>query len=185
MAKKIEIKHGAVALIDVDGVLADFNGGLERILKRTYGLTPSDDLNLHAGRQTECYDDRDRGLVLSVMRQPGFCAGLPVIEGAHKAVGFFRDAGCSVVFLTAPMIDGPAWCSERIAWLESHFNASPKDIIFAHRKDLVNGDFFIDDFKLNIDAWQATHPDKPTFWINPYPGPYPSIKDVTSAFKRS
>jgi 5'(3')-deoxyribonucleotidase len=50
------------------------------------------------------------------------------------------------------------WEKARRRWLMKHFGATTDNIIFTGRKELIDGDVFIDDHDKNIFAWQTEYP---------------------------
>jgi 5'(3')-deoxyribonucleotidase len=88
----------------------------------------------------------DRAAKISNPDAPGFFLALePDVEG----VRLFRDllaAGHDCLFAsTSPWASPHAWTEKRL-WVERHFGAAGhKRLQLTHRKDLLRGDFLIDD----------------------------------------
>lgn len=113
-----------IIYIDMDGVLADFNAGVEN----------------HPLKDVAPYE-KDPDLI------PGLFANLPVIRGALDAVSQLDKDGRYELFVlsTAPWNNPSAWTDKRL-WLEKHFgDIFRKKLILSHRKDLLMGDYLIDD----------------------------------------
>lgn len=141
-------------LVDCDGVLAQF---LDHVLIELNDILSTshviDDIT-----QWEMYDalnvpEAVRRQVDDIVMQPGFCACLPSIAGAREGLDALRDAGHKVYCLTTPF-KGSHWMPERVHWLRKHMGFNRKEVIFCHAKELVQGDFLIDDKVENLQAWE-------------------------------
>lgn len=107
---------------DMDGVLADFESGLAKVdesIKKKY----------------EGYYDEI----------PGLFSLMEPVNGAIEAVKELAKHYDVFILSTAPWKNPSAWTDKRI-WIEKYF----KDIFYkrmfiTHRKDLVMGDYLIDD----------------------------------------
>ena len=106
----------------MDGVLADFESGLERVddaVKKEY-----------EGHYDEI---------------PKLFSLMSPMDGAVKAVKVLSKHYDVFILSTAPWKNPSAWSDKRI-WVAKHFkNVFYKKIILTHRKDLVMGDYLIDD----------------------------------------
>ncbi len=110
----------------MDGVLADFESGLERV----------DDAvkNEYEGRYDEI---------------PGLFSLMTPIAGAIEAVETLSQHYDVFILSTAPWGNPTAWIDKRI-WVEKYFkDIFYKRMIITHRKDLVHGDYLIDDRSKN------------------------------------
>lgn len=132
-------------LLDCDGVIADFQSAVASI------ITPQS-LNLTTWDFTEHFDDATRALYKAHTVTPGFAASMPGYRGAKTAVRQLRKL-CDVVVVTAPLKHAPTWCHDRKLWLSRCFDIQASDVIFTSRKDLVVGDFLLDDKFENIEVW--------------------------------
>ncbi len=146
-----------IALLDVDGVLADFPGACLRWLnsrRRVNGdreftldqihdhdILKSFDLeHLQENFDTWCADT-------------DMCRHLDVYDGAQAFVEELRSFA-DVVVVTSSFGAVRGWESARRAWLLEHFGITKRDVIFAKRKELVAGNFLLDDKLRNIDSWR-------------------------------
>lgn len=107
---------------DMDGVLVDFKSGEERVdeeILRKYG-DHSEDI-------------------------PGIFSLMSPIEGAVKAVNTLAKHYDVFILSTAPWGNPTAWMDKR-TWITKYFkDIFYKRIILTHRKDLILGDYLIDD----------------------------------------
>ncbi len=126
-------KNGKIVYIDMDGVLADFQTGVDKLTE--------EQLNKY-----------ERPTLI-----PEFFINLPTVEGAKEAVEKLADKYDLFVLSTAPWDNPQAWSEKRI-WLQRHFPEFKRRLILSHRKDLLRGDFLIDDREANgASDFQGEH----------------------------
>ena len=114
--------------LDMDGVLADLGKGAK---------------SHPEGNKSE-YKEKPDDI-------PGVFRNLPPIAGAIEAVNKLLDCNKFDMFIltTAPWDNPSAWSDKRL-WIEQHFsNSFRKKMIITHRKDLLIGDYLIDDRTAN------------------------------------
>jgi 5'-nucleotidase len=115
-----------IVYIDMDGVLVDFQSGLDRV--------PPDVRERFRGHEDEI---------------PGVFGLMEPMPGAVDA---FRElSGLFDVYIlsTAPWANQTAW-ADKLEWVKRHLGGAPggpayKRLILTHHKDLNRGDFLIDD----------------------------------------
>ena len=112
--------------IDMDGVLVNFQSGIDRLDEKT---------------RQEYKDHLDD--------VPGIFALMDPMPGAVEAVQKLRECYDLYILSTAPWNNPTAWC-DKLNWVKKHFGGdkdSPfyKRIILTHHKDLCHGDYLIDD----------------------------------------
>ena len=141
---------------DVDGVLADFVGGVRRAMALPEDWQPRQwDINadtLLTGREAECD---------AALREPGFCEDLHAYNGSVYQIQQLRQLR-PVTFLTSPLSNAPCWISERRLWLEQRFPYA--DVIFEKDKAKYArhgvsstsdvGAVLIDDSDAHCEAWR-------------------------------
>lgn len=141
-----------LCLLDTDGAIADFVGPyLDLVYQVTGKRFEREDIH--------CWDiGAALGLtkgqlqeISALVKRPGWCYGLPVLPGAQEGVKLLREAA-EVHVVTSPW-DGVYWAGERMAWLQERFGFSPKDVTQTSRKDLVRGDFLVDDRGEHVLRW--------------------------------
>jgi hypothetical protein len=138
--------------LDVDGVIADFVGGVRRL----YGM-PDDwvprryDIAAELGVSWEMIT-KEIAVSRWFWNELDVCA-----DGAEFAAAVVdMSEGFNVVPLTKPMHGCDSFYIERVDWLESNFNQLSYPI-FAHDKSPIAapGKLLIDDCDENINAWRA------------------------------
>lgn len=150
-------------LLDADGVLANFIVATLRCLQlltryhvdqadythdAIFTLDMFDSLPKHKHLQQEAY---------SLLKQEGGCLGIPVYPDAPLGVYNLRDL-VDIVAVTSPFHGSKTWVHEREKWLEHFFEISHKDQIHTSRKELVCGDFLLDDKLETIQKWADKWP---------------------------
>lgn len=116
--------HKTIIYIDMDGVLADFNKAISNISEEELVKSRNEPDNI-----------------------PGIFEHLEPVVGAVEAVEKLNDFGKFELFIltTAPWNNPTAWMHKRL-WVERYFGELfYKKIIITHRKDLIIGDYLIDD----------------------------------------
>ena len=102
--------------VDMDGVLVDFDSGV----RATYGSKPKD--------------------------APGVFSLMDPMPGAIDAINRLADKFDVFILTTAPWNNPSAW-SDKLNWVKQHLGSKfEKRLIITHRKDLLNGDYLIDDW---------------------------------------
>ncbi len=145
-----------IVLTDVDGVLADFVGGLCTALAlRGFLRTPSSiqhwDLSLSLGPE-------ELRAAHDAMSSPGFCYGLAWHEGARRFLHELHGLA-EVHALTAPFRNGSTWIQERMSWLAGDIHAERVHFVSGKYKHLVRGDVLLEDHPETAYAWCEAHPN--------------------------
>ncbi len=154
-------------LVDVDGVCADFNKGLLDYINRTQGTNLTED-QITVYSTQEAFKQHWTPDVEDHVRSEGFCYNLDVIPGSIHAINELRARGYKILFVTAPYTRSKTWSYDRIEWLKKYFNASHKDIIFAHDKKFVYGMTLIDDKVQNVVDWSMKWRDTSILYSQPW-----------------
>jgi 5'-nucleotidase len=134
-------------LIDMDGVLADWEGSF---LDRWRAGDPDGYHVPLAARRTfrvvDQYPEPLRERVRAVYLAPGFYRDLPPIAGALDAVRAMRAAGHDVWICSSPLAEFRDCVLEKYEWVDTHLGpAWTTTLILTRDKTLVRGDVLIDD----------------------------------------
>jgi len=128
MTEKQNSTKKQILYFDMDGVLVDFQSGLDKMpdeVKKRY----ADD-----GTGKPHYDDIPR-LFAQMAPMPG------AIEAVEKLAKVFDV----YILSTAPWNNPSSW-SDKLKWVKKYFPETfYKRLILSHHKDLLQGDFLIDD----------------------------------------
>lgn len=159
-----------VILLDMDGVLADWERAFAQAWRAEYphlpALTQADryhyfvekDFRAHHGN--DYFEEVDR-----IIHAPWFFASMLPIGGAREGVAAMQRLGLHVVVCSSPPQNAHA-VAEKFAWLERHFGDDlRKHAIMTNDKTLVKGAYLIDD-RPEIDGaalpeWQHVVFDAP------------------------
>lgn len=139
-----------VVLIDMDGVVADWQQMFDKLLGEQYphiNRVPFDQVT--SFKTQSFYADEYKDDIKEMMNTEGFYRDLEVHEGAVEALHELNKH-VEVFFCTAPYLSNKTCASEKIAWVEEHFGKDWKErVVLASDKTLVNGMVLVDD-KPNI-----------------------------------
>lgn len=120
--------------IDMDGVLVDIKPKVEHIRKNLIVFTN------YAGEAVSLHDQPDR-----IDEVPFLFEDLPPMEGAVEAYNHLNSLFDVYILSTAPWNNPNAWLQKRL-WVEEHLGAAAtKRLILSHHKNLMIGEFLIDD----------------------------------------
>ena len=115
-----------ILYIDMDGVLVDFNSGINKLSE----TLKADYINR--------YDEA-----------PGIFALMDPIKGALNAFNKLAKLFDIYILTTSPWLNSTA-LQDKKDWVEKHLGEKAKKrLIFSHHKNLNKGDFLIDDRKVN------------------------------------
>ncbi|XP_023507824.1 5'(3')-deoxyribonucleotidase, cytosolic type [Equus caballus] len=138
-------------LVDMDGVLADFEAGLLRGFRRRFPGEPHVPLDERRGSlASEQYRALRPDLeekVVSVFEAPGFFLDLEPIPGALEAMREMNDMQDTEVFIcTSPPEKYDYSVYEKYCWVEKHLGPQfVERIILTRDKTVILGDLLIDD----------------------------------------
>ncbi len=105
------------------------------------------------------YDLAAKGKTEEERREKGFFLGLPPIAGAVEAFHKLCEKYDVYILSTAPWSNVHAPSEKRI-WVEKHLGEEVcfKRLILSHHKNLLKGDFLIDDRIVNgVDGFEGEH----------------------------
>ncbi|XP_058013513.1 5'(3')-deoxyribonucleotidase, mitochondrial isoform X2 [Ahaetulla prasina] len=150
-------------LVDMDGVLADFEGGFLKKYRARYPDLPYITLDERRGFWvSEQYGKLQPELsekAISIWESKNFFMELDPLPGAVEALKEMAELEATEVFICTSPIKKYRYCPyEKFAWIEKHFGQEFLDhVILTRDKTIVAGHVLIDD-----------RPDivgKPTFWV--------------------
>jgi len=129
-----------VIWIDMDGVLVDFDGHIETVMRDNPYLNEE-----YEGREDEI---------------PNIFRNAPPIEGAIKAVRKLEESGKYELYIaTAAPWGNPSAAMDKRLWIVEHFgDLFVKKMAITHLKNMLIGDYLIDDRTKNgAGEFKGTH----------------------------
>jgi 5'-nucleotidase len=148
-----------IVLCDVDGVLADYVGGVLETVYELFGKQvfrqeiQSWDLFDHLGLEKQQIKQ-----VYKELNRAGWCNSLDPMPGAADFVKQLQARGHSLKIVTSSWVSAPSWEFERRHWLKDHLKIPPNVVTFTAEKELIVGDVFIDDRTSHVRKWSIAHP---------------------------
>jgi len=128
-------------LLDMDGVLVDWDRGF---LAAWADRSPVD--RGRSYHMEDCVPPGRRDEALALMRQEGFFAGLPAMDGALQAVADMQRDGLRLLICTSPLPRHRSCIAEKLQWVAERLGeAWLERVVVCHDKTTVRGDLLIDD----------------------------------------
>lgn len=138
-------KDDRIALIDLDGTVADFEAKMQRELAKL--VAPGE-----TGVQGEYLESRRR----LVRSQPGFYLNLKPLKHGFEVVNLIRRIGFDLVVLTKASVKTPNSWSEKVSWAQKHLPDA--SITISQTKELVYGRVLVDDWPDYYEPWLQNRP---------------------------
>lgn len=148
-----------LVLLDVDGVLCDFIGPLVNEINWLHGtnFTREDVTRWDPKKCLPGVTSKSLDAVYNITaRKPGWCRNLQPYPGAVEGFRRLEDVA-NIHIVTTPFHSSECWMSERVEWLHEHFDIYPEDITFTSRKELIEGEYLIDDKTETCSKWSHAH----------------------------
>ncbi|XP_032946683.1 5'(3')-deoxyribonucleotidase, mitochondrial isoform X2 [Rhinolophus ferrumequinum] len=175
-------------LVDMDGVLADFEGGFLKKFRARFPDQPFIALEDRRGFWlSEQYGRLQPGLsekAISIWESENFFFDLEPLPGAVEAVKQMASLENTAVFICTSPIKKYKYCPyEKYAWVEKHFGPDfLEQVVLTRDKTVVSADLLIDD-RPDITAREeaAAGGVRPAITRRPVPGPSPTPAGNTSS----
>ncbi|MFA7359734.1 MAG: 5'-3'-deoxyribonucleotidase [Candidatus Kapaibacterium sp.] len=136
-----------IILVDMDDVIADFDGGfLIKWREKFPGefFIPMNERQKFYMRDEYPPELLDR--VTELFTEKGFVANLPEIEGGVDAIRKIKEKGHEVFICSSPMRQYKNCVAEKYEWIEKHLGQEwTMKLVLTRDKTLVRGDLLIDD----------------------------------------
>lgn len=162
-----------IVLLDVDGVICDFNRFYIRCAKRARVL-PTDFDDSWQPKAWSVGDslnltEEGRMAVHRVLSTHGAVhLGIEPYEGALDGVRKLMLIA-NVFFPTTSFEENSTWETDRRAWFRDHLgDEAAKRLIFTEHKHVVFGDVFVDDKTSNLQEWKKRWPGLGVLWPHPH-----------------
>lgn len=146
-------------LLDCDGVLSDFIGGVIPIINELLdtAYTPADVTVFSFAESLKLTVDQAVAVKRAIGSEPKLAARLPVLPGAVDGLRKLQEIA-EIYIVTSSWDSNPTWEYDRKAWFKRHFDLHHNRIIFAHDKQVCVGDVLVDDKTETLIAWRDAHP---------------------------
>ncbi|XP_039703517.1 5'(3')-deoxyribonucleotidase, mitochondrial isoform X1 [Pteropus medius] len=157
-------------LVDMDGVLADFEGGFLRKFRARFPDQPFIALEDRRGFWlSEQYGRLHPGLsekAVSIWESENFFFDLEPLPGAVEAVKQMANLENTDVFICTSPINMYKYCPyEKYAWVEKHFGPDfLEQVVLTRDKTVVSADLLIDDRPDITGKWPAAGAEPNPSW---------------------
>jgi len=131
-----------VALVDIDGTLADFRGALDRDVARVLNGR-GQDVNVPA-----CVVQEIEWLIRG---QAGWYRNLKPIPFGFEIVRILQEIGFRIMIMTKSSKESKNAWSEKVAWIAEHLPEA--DVTVTQDKSLVYGRVLVDDYPGHFLRW--------------------------------
>ncbi len=134
-------------LVDMDGVLADFEGGFLKLWMQKHPQKihiPLEERNVFY--ITDQYPAEWKSDIHEILTAPNFFRELEPIPGGHDAINEMKSLGIEVFICTSPLTAYRNCVLEKFEWVNEHLGPEwTHKIILTSDKTLVHADILIDD----------------------------------------
>ena len=156
-----------IILLDCDDVLAQFTQGVIDVLNAKCGY--DFDINDVTDWDMAHSLGVSNNTIFGIAGEVDFCTNLNIMPGAQDGVEKLKSYG-PVYIVTSPIWSSKTWQFERTRWLHEHFDIQASKVIQTSAKQLIRGDFFVDDRVSHVEAWQEENDDAWAFVLDvPWP----------------
>ncbi len=139
-------------IIDMDEVIADPMGDMIQWYKKTHGRDV--DKNKMIGSWLKGFPEGDQPIIWERLQSPGFFRHLTVIEDSVDTLRRLNEK--YEVFIVSAAMEFPNSLKDKYDWLMEHFPFFTwKQIALTGSKDLICGDFMIDDHVKNLQGFKG------------------------------
>jgi len=139
-------KSRGTVILDVDDVLTDTNGKVIITYNNEHEDNKISRKDIVRFRYVECPNIKYK--VTHYFERPGFFKDLEPAEGVVEGIKELVDNKYDIIFATATCIQGTR---DRQEWIIKHFPfISERNICIISRKDIICGDWFLDDCTDNV-----------------------------------
>jgi len=134
-----------IVLVDMDGVLADFDAAL-------WNVITEQEIPTNCTRETQrvrflhdAVSKEDRPRIRAIVEECGWFRNLPLIPGAREGLRALEDLA-EVWICSKPLEPNRTCRDDKANWIEEHLGPRWVDrLILAPDKSLVRGDILLDD----------------------------------------
>ncbi len=133
-------------LVDMDGVLADFESEMAKRWLRKHLTGPTYPREREVWDAWELLPESHKQSFIDIMCEEGFFHSLTPVEGALEALREMLAVGLDVRICTAPMPTSDFCMGEKVRWVRDHLGTPwVKRMIISADKTVIRGFALIDD----------------------------------------
>jgi len=148
------MKEPIIALFDLDGTLADYDGQIRKDLTKIASPNEPSVNNVDIYHD-DGYIDARRHMITS---QVGWWLKLPKFKLGFDVLKECKKIGFEIVVLTkGPSTKFSAW-SEKVEWCDKNLSKYIKGVTITNNKGLVYGAVLVDDFPPYVESWLKHRP---------------------------
>jgi len=143
----LERRRAVRVLVDMDGVLTDFESGFLDRWRELY----ADRIFIPIEQRTtfyiaDQYPQEWKESVYDIFEAPGFYRSLRPIPGGVEALRAMQATGIEVFVCSSPLTEYKNCVLEKYEWIDEHLGKDwTKNLILAKDKTVIKADFLIDD----------------------------------------
>lgn len=158
-------------LVDMDGVLADFDAPVWDIIRdENWRIDiPGRDAQVHHYVTEHMPDEWTKRLLRKRIDRHSFFRELPEIPGAVEGLRGLLDAGLDIWICTKPLESNLNCRDDKAHWVRRRWPELEQKLIFAPDKSMVKGDILLDD--ATKPEWAEIADWNPVMFSQPYNGP--------------
>jgi 5'(3')-deoxyribonucleotidase len=134
-----------IALVDMDGTLADFRGALDRDLRARLG----DDLEKLSPKTLQQVEYLIRG-------QGGWYRNLKPLPLGFALVKMLQSIGFRIMIMTKSSMEAKNAWTEKVEWISQHLPEA--DMMVTQDKGIVYGKVLVDDYPGHFLRWLEHRP---------------------------
>lgn len=153
-----------VLLVDLDCTLVDM---LTAWLKK-YNEATGENVRITDIKEYDMGHACPNNKVLyDILNQRGFFYEMEPMPGAIEALQGLMDDGYDVVIVTQPPRKAEFAVQDKRRWMKKYFGSfSAANMVFCHRKELIEGDLLFDDRPSHLINWKKNNPEGLTATID-------------------
>lgn len=138
--------------IDMDEVLADTLGAVVKAVNERADLNiKMESLN---GKKLKHMIPEHEGLVMDILKEPGFFRNLDVMPHAQEVVKQLNEH--YDIYIATAAMDVPTSFHDKYEWLLEYFPfLDPQHFIFCGRKNIILADYLIDDNPKQLEIFEG------------------------------
>lgn len=101
----------------------------------------------------------DQKVLYDILDEPGFFYNMDPMPGAQIYFQKLLDEGYDLVVVTQPPRKVDLAIRDKRRWMKKYFDFPLENMIFCHRKNLIDGALLFDDKPSHLVEWKKFHPN--------------------------